>query len=70
MTTAGRLLSDDVPLRTVAQRTGHTSEFAFAKAFKREYGVPPGQYRRQGPKPGGPGRRDGPTGLGRPGLGF
>ncbi|MFF4350693.1 AraC family transcriptional regulator [Streptomyces sp. NPDC001530] len=48
MTTAGRLLrTDDIPLRQVAQRTGYTSEFAFAKAFKREYGVAPGQYRRR-----------------------
>ncbi|MCL8017780.1 AraC family transcriptional regulator [Streptomyces sp. AS02] len=48
MTTAARLLrADDTPLRTIAQRTGYTSEFAFAKAFKREYGVAPGQYRRQ-----------------------
>lgn len=48
MTTAGRLLrADDTPLRTIARRTGYTSEFAFAKAFKREYGVAPGQYRRQ-----------------------
>ncbi|MEW2157458.1 AraC family transcriptional regulator [Streptomyces sp. NPDC007189] len=47
MTTAGRLLrSDDLSLRQIAERTGYTSEFAFAKAFKREYGVPPGQYRR------------------------
>ncbi|KOU77057.1 AraC family transcriptional regulator [Streptomyces sp. MMG1533] len=48
MTTAGRLLrTDDLPLRQVARRTGYTSEFAFAKAFKREYGVAPGQYRRR-----------------------
>ncbi|GAA3993863.1 AraC family transcriptional regulator [Streptomyces sp. NBC_01352] len=48
MTTAGRLLrTDDLPLRQVAQRTGYASEFAFAKAFKREYGVAPGQYRRR-----------------------
>lgn len=47
MTTAGRLLrSRDLPLRAVAQRAGYTSEFAFAKAFKREYGVAPGQYRK------------------------
>ncbi|MFI0975393.1 AraC family transcriptional regulator [Streptomyces sp. NPDC021093] len=50
MTTAGRLLRDtDAPLHTVAERTGYTSEFAFAKAFKREYGTPPGQYRRSLP---------------------
>ncbi|MFB9388001.1 AraC family transcriptional regulator [Streptomyces coeruleoprunus] len=48
MTTAGRLLrTDDAPLRTVARRAGYTSEFAFAKAFRREYGMPPGQYRRR-----------------------
>lgn len=48
MTTAGRLLrSADLPLRLVARRTGYTSEFAFAKAFKREYGVAPGQYRKR-----------------------
>ncbi|WP_280380456.1 AraC family transcriptional regulator [Nocardia wallacei] len=46
MTLAGRLLrSDDTPLRAVAQRVGYTSEFAFAKAFKREYTVAPGRYR-------------------------
>ncbi|MGW7258205.1 AraC family transcriptional regulator [Streptomyces sp. NPDC054834] len=50
MTTAGRLLRhDDLPLRQIAQRTGYTSEFAFAKAFKREYGVAPGQYRKRIP---------------------
>jgi AraC-like DNA-binding protein len=47
MTMAARLLRDsDAPLRTVATRSGYTSEFAFAKAFKREYGTPPGSYRR------------------------
>ncbi|MEU4208695.1 AraC family transcriptional regulator [Streptomyces sp. NPDC026206] len=49
MTTAGRLLrGSDAPLRTVAEQAGYTSEFAFAKAFKREYGVAPGRYRKQG----------------------
>lgn len=48
MVIAGKFLrTDDAPLRSVAQRTGYASEFAFAKAFKREYGVAPGQYRRQ-----------------------
>ncbi|MFF7358433.1 MULTISPECIES: AraC family transcriptional regulator [Streptomyces] len=47
MTTAGRLLRhDDLSLREIAGRVGYTSEFAFAKAFKREYGVAPGRYRR------------------------
>jgi AraC-like DNA-binding protein len=48
MTTAARLLRDfDAPLRSVAERAGHASEFAFAKAFKREYRLAPGKYRRQ-----------------------
>ena len=48
MTTAAKLLREsDVPLSTVAAKTGYGSEFAFAKAFKREYGLPPGGYRHQ-----------------------
>lgn len=48
MTLAGRLLREsDAPLSTVAQRIGYSSEFAFAKAFKREYGIAPGRYRRE-----------------------
>ncbi|WSL21485.1 AraC family transcriptional regulator [Streptomyces sp. NBC_01283] len=48
MTTAARMLREsDAPLTTVAARTGYGSEFAFAKAFKREYGLAPGGYRRQ-----------------------
>jgi AraC-like DNA-binding protein len=47
MTTAARLLREsDAPLASVAARTGYGSEFAFAKAFKREYGQAPGGYRR------------------------
>ncbi|WP_381555191.1 AraC family transcriptional regulator [Streptomyces eurythermus] len=47
MTTADRLLRDEgLSLRDIAERTGYTSEFAFAKAFKREFGVSPGRYRR------------------------
>jgi AraC-like DNA-binding protein len=48
LTAAARLLRDtDAPLAAVAARCGYTSEFAFAKAFKREYGTAPGRYRRQ-----------------------
>jgi len=43
---AGLLRESDVPLRAVASRCGYGSEYAFAKAFKRAYGVAPGQYRR------------------------
>ncbi|MEU6034155.1 AraC family transcriptional regulator [Actinomadura sp. NPDC047616] len=52
MTVAARLLrGTDASLQTVAERCGYGSEYAFAKAFKREYGVPPGRYRRQLQKP-------------------
>jgi len=48
MTVAGRLLRDsDLNLAEVAHRVGYVSEFAFAKAFKRDYGIAPGGYRRQ-----------------------
>lgn len=47
MTTAARLLrTTDAPLTTVAGKVGYHSEFAFATAFKRQYGTPPGKYRR------------------------
>lgn len=51
MTTAARLLrGTDMSLNAVAERCGYGSEYAFAKAFKREYGVPPGRYRRHVPE--------------------
>ena len=46
MTTARRLLREtELPLAAIAERTGYGSEFAFAKAFKRESGTAPGNYR-------------------------
>ena len=48
MVLAGRLLrSSDASLDAVAGQVGYTSEFAFAKAFKRHFGVAPGRYRRR-----------------------
>lgn len=46
MTTAGRLPRHDglLPHR-IAERAGHTPQFAFTEAFEREYGVAPGRYR-------------------------
>jgi AraC-like DNA-binding protein len=42
MTVAGRLLREsDLTLAAVARRVGYTSEFAFAKAFKRDHGIAP-----------------------------
>lgn len=45
--TAARLLhSQRLPLAEVARRVGYESEFAFNRAFKQQFGVPPGVYRR------------------------
>ncbi|WNV84388.1 AraC family transcriptional regulator [Umezawaea sp. Da 62-37] len=52
MSGAARLLREsDVPLSAVAGGAGYSSEYAFAKAFKREYGVAPGRYRRHAVTP-------------------
>jgi len=48
MTLAARLLRDsDAPLAAIAGKVGYTSEFAFAHAFKREYGLAPGGFRHR-----------------------
>lgn len=48
MTTAARLLrTSDAPLKSIAQRVGYGSEFAFSAAFKRAHGSAPGAYRRE-----------------------
>jgi AraC-like DNA-binding protein len=48
MTTAARLLRDtDAPLLAIARQVGYSSAYAFGKAFSREYGTPPGQYRHR-----------------------
>ncbi|MFD9740681.1 AraC family transcriptional regulator [Umezawaea sp. NPDC059074] len=48
MTLAARRLRDtDDPLGVVAARAGYGSEYAFAKAFKRDFGIAPGRYRRR-----------------------
>jgi AraC-like DNA-binding protein len=47
ITAAGLLRRDRAPLAAVARQVGYRSEFAFAKAFKREYGLAPGAYRRE-----------------------
>ncbi|WP_049568432.1 AraC family transcriptional regulator [Nocardiopsis sp. SBT366] len=46
LTTAARLLrEEDAPISSVATRVGYSSQFAFATAFKREFGLSPGRYR-------------------------
>lgn len=44
-TAAGLLQESDAPLHAIAAKVGYTSEFAFANAFKREFGTAPGRYR-------------------------
>lgn len=48
MLRATRLLKNDVGMETIAELLGYESEAAFRKAFKREIGIPPAQYRRLG----------------------
>ncbi|MFC4069802.1 AraC family transcriptional regulator [Actinoplanes subglobosus] len=45
---AGQLRATDRTLGDIADRVGYGSEFAFATAFKRRFGTPPGRYRRSG----------------------
>ncbi|WP_214413176.1 AraC family transcriptional regulator [Sphaerisporangium fuscum] len=41
------LLRDtSLPITTIAQRVGYTSEAAFSRAFKNRYGTPPARWRR------------------------
>ncbi|MFI6317703.1 AraC family transcriptional regulator [Nonomuraea sp. NPDC050556] len=47
MTAARMLRETDASVGEVASKIGYGSEFAFGNAFKREYGIAPGRYRRQ-----------------------
>lgn len=48
MLRATRLLKNEVRIETIADLLGYESEAAFRKAFKREIGIPPAQYRKSG----------------------
>lgn len=48
MLRASRLLKNEASIETIAELVGYGSEAAFRKAFKREIGMPPGQYRKLG----------------------
>lgn len=48
MLRATRLLKNEVSIETIAEMLGYESEAAFRKAFKREIGMPPAQYRKVG----------------------
>jgi len=41
------LAAGDQTVAQVAARVGYVSEFAFSRAFKRQYGLPPARYREQ-----------------------
>lgn len=48
MTLAARQLRDtDTTLAAIAREAGYASEFAFAHAFKSEFGCPPGRFRKK-----------------------
>jgi AraC-like DNA-binding protein len=44
---AALLRASDAPLAQIAGRTGYATAFSFGKAFKRAFGVAPGEYRGQ-----------------------
>jgi AraC-like DNA-binding protein len=48
MQMATHLLKKDVEIEKIAHQLGYASEVAFRKAFRREVGVPPAQYRKFG----------------------
>jgi AraC-like DNA-binding protein len=48
MLRATRLIKNEVKMETIVDLLGYESEAAFRKAFKREIGIPPAQYRKQG----------------------
>lgn len=46
LTTAARMLGEgNAPISAIAIKVGYSSQFAFANAFKREFGHSPGRYR-------------------------
>jgi AraC-like DNA-binding protein len=46
------LRETEAPLAVIARQVGYSSEFAFAGAFRREFGISPGRFRRRDHKPG------------------
>lgn len=46
---AALLLGSDAALAEVAARVGYRSEFAFSRAFRKQFQVPPGVYRQRPP---------------------
>jgi AraC-like DNA-binding protein len=44
---ARRMLQDNATLGAIARGVGYETESAFGKAFRRHFGITPGEYRKQ-----------------------
>jgi transcriptional regulator GlxA family with amidase domain len=44
------LRASNATLLDIALQTGYSSDVALSKAFKRQFGLPPGDYRKSGPR--------------------
>ena len=44
---AQQLKTSELPIKAIADRTGYETEAAFSRAFKRHFGLPPGDWRRR-----------------------
>jgi AraC-like DNA-binding protein len=44
---ATRLVTTDARLAEIADQVGYATEFSFAKAFRRAFGIAPGTFRRR-----------------------
>ncbi|MEU4563530.1 AraC family transcriptional regulator [Actinoplanes sp. NPDC023936] len=52
LTSAARLLRETrAPLAAIARQVGYATEYAFAAAFRREYGISPGRFRADAGSP-------------------
>jgi methylphosphotriester-DNA--protein-cysteine methyltransferase len=49
LTASSWLRTTDLGVADIAERSGYQSDAAFKKAFKRQFGVSPGAYRRRSP---------------------
>lgn len=44
---AQKLKADNLPIKTIADQAGYESEAAFSRAFRRLFGMPPGDWRKR-----------------------
>lgn len=67
---AQHLKSTDLPVKTVADRTGYGSEAAFSRAFKRRFGLSPADWRKRQSPQATKGTATRVRPRGRPGVGL